>query len=240
MKQNPENEIIEKLTWQYEQLKQFNYILAHNLKVPFSNIMALSEELADESYSRDEHKRFITDLSRSVKQIQNILQELNQIIRINENTEEQKQLINFDELVEAIKTSINFIIEKKNAVIVTDFSGAPELNSNKSYVYSIFYNLIVNSLTYQKPDVSPCIRITSAISNKKLQIIFEDNGMGIDMKRDGAKLFGMFRRLNNNIEGQGLGLFITRTQVEALGGTIEVESELEKGTKFIITIKTND
>jgi hypothetical protein len=61
-----------------------------------------------------------------------------------------------------------------------------------------------------------------------------DNGIGIDMKKNGDKLFGMYKTFNNNPDARGIGLFITKNQIDAMGGKVEVESELGKGTSFKI------
>ena len=78
------------------------------------------------------------------------------------------------------------------------------------------------------------LRSKAALKKNKLQLIFTDNGMGIDLRKKGADVFGLYKRFHENIEGKGMGLYMVKTQIETLGGKINIESEENKGTKFII------
>jgi signal transduction histidine kinase len=106
--------------------------------------------------------------------------------------------------------------------------------SLKSYVYSIFYNLISNSIKYKKPDICPVIEIKSVRREDKIELLFKDNGRGIDLKKSGQHVFGLYKRFHWDVEGKGVGLFTVKTQVEALGGKISIKSEVNKGTEFKI------
>jgi hypothetical protein len=99
---------------------------------------------------------------------------------------------------------------------------------------SILYNLISNGIKYRSPERKPVIHITSSSNDQWVKIVVEDNGLGIDMEAFGSKLFGLYKRFHTHTEGRGLGLFLVKLQVEALEGTIEVESTLHKGTTFTI------
>ena len=101
---------------------------------------------------------------------------------------------------------------------------------------SIFYNLIINALKFSKPQQSPEIKIWSEIENDLIKIHFKDNGIGIDLNRYGDSIFGLYKRFNLNIEGKGLGLFMVKTQIEFLGGQIEVKSKINEWTEFIISL----
>ena len=91
----------------------------------------------------------------------------------------------------------------------------------KSYMHSIFYNLISNSLKYRKPDIAPVIEIRSRKLDDRIELYFKDNGIGIDMEKNGDMLFGLYKRFNQHIaEGKGMGLFMVKTQVETIGGKI--------------------
>jgi signal transduction histidine kinase len=97
------------------------------------------------------------------------------------------------------------------------------------------YNFISNAIRYSHPERNPEITIT--FSKKSNSLSIKDNGIGIDLKKNGSKLFGMYKTFTNNPESKGIGLFITKNQVEAMGGKIEVKSELNIGTTFIIYLK---
>jgi signal transduction histidine kinase len=101
-------------------------------------------------------------------------------------------------------------------------------------LYSVFYNLISNSIKYCQKGVSCIIAIKSKLEKNKLTLIFKDNGMGIDLEKKGDQVFGLYKRFHTNIDGKGVGLFMVKTQVEALGGKISITSGVNKGTTFKI------
>jgi signal transduction histidine kinase len=133
--------------------------------------------------------------------------------------------------------SLSNSIDKHRVRILSDFSEVDEIYSLRIYMYSIFYNLIGNSIKYGKPNVPPLIEIKSRKENGKIILTFKDNGLGIDMKTNGDKIFGLYRRFHSHVEGKGMGLFMVKTQVESLGGRITVASEVNKGTEFTLVFE---
>jgi len=149
---------------------------------------------------------------------------------------EKKEIVNLSQLVHNIQSGIQNLIRKEKVQINTNFTEVNEIMTLKSYLHSIFYNLISNSIKYRKPDVNPIIEITSAKRNGKLIITFKDNGTGIDLTKKGDEVFGLYKRFHQDIEGKGMGLFMVKAQVETLGGKISIMSETNKGTIFTIEI----
>ncbi|WP_333878800.1 ATP-binding protein, partial [Flavobacterium sp.] len=94
---------------------------------------------------------------------------------------------------------------------------------------------ISNAVRYSHPDRKPMISITYNEKNKALTIA--DNGIGIDLKKNGDNLFGMYKTFNSNPDAKGIGLFISKNQIDAMGGRIETQSEVNKGTTFTIFFK---
>lgn len=101
-------------------------------------------------------------------------------------------------------------------------------------MYSIFYNLISNSIKYKEPGRNPVIEISSNENENKTILTFKDNGIGIDLKLYGDKIFGLYKRFHYDVEGKGMGLFMVKTQVESLEGNITISSQLGRGTIFTI------
>ena len=212
-------------------LEQFAYIVSHNLRAPVANIIGLSEMLSYESLS-EEMNTVITGLTSASEKLDNVIVDLNEVLKIRNELSENKTRVYLPELVNDILASIKSMIEKENADIQFDFSEADELFTVKSYLHSIFYNLTTNAIKYKQPDINPIIKIRSCIQDNKMLITFIDNGMGIDLKANSEKVFGLYKRFHTHIEGRGLGLFITKTQVETLGGRISIDSAINKGTTF--------
>jgi signal transduction histidine kinase len=111
-----------------------------------------------------------------------------------------------------------------------------EIRTIPSYFESIMFNLITNAIKYKSPERNPVIEITAKRANSKTAILVSDNGIGIDLHKNKNKIFGMYKTFHGNNDAVGLGLFMTRNHVEALGGTIEVESEMGKGSTFKVVL----
>ena len=127
-------------------------------------------------------------------------------------------------------------IEATDARINADFSAATEISYIPAYLESIFQNLLTNSLKYRHPDRNPVIKCHTFKDGSNIYLTFEDNGLGIDLDRYGEELFGMYKTFHLNKDAKGIGLFITRNQIEALGGSIQVASVVNAGTKFSIKL----
>lgn len=214
-------------------LEQFSYIVSHNLRAPVANILGLTNLIEEENITAETKSRVIEGLSVSAKKLDDVIRDLNNILEIKHDVSERKELINFSHLVSDIKTSIAAMILKENAILISDFSEVSEILTIKSYFHSIFYNLISNSLKYRQLNVSPLIEIKSQLINNKIILLFKDNGLGIDLDIQYDNVFGLYKRFHiNSVEGKGIGLFMVKTQVEAIGGTINIKSEVNKGTEF--------
>ncbi|HTD41734.1 MAG TPA: PAS domain-containing protein [Mucilaginibacter sp.] len=218
-------------------LEKFAYIISHNLRAPVANIIGASSILNNIELSSADKEKLNRGINTSVMRLDEVINDLNQILQIKGGIDEIKETVLFSELVEHIKISIRNLIDKDNIEIKYDFSEANELFALKPYLYSIFFNLISNSVKYRRQEVHSTIEIQSRLQKNKIELVFSDNGMGIDLKKYGDQIFGLYKRFHSNIEGKGMGLFMVKTQVEMLGGKISVKSEENKGTEFKIEFK---
>jgi PAS domain S-box-containing protein len=216
-------------------LEQFTFIVSHNLRGPVVNILGISNILNTEFLDPEELKNFISSLCMSANSLDNVLKDLNTILQVKNDINEKKEQISFSTLVNEISVSIAKLLEKDNVTIIQNFTAINEIYSLRAFVYSIFYNLIINSVKYAQPNLPAKIEIKSEYKNGKTVLTFKDNGLGIDLNKNSNKVFGLYNRFHRHREGKGMGMFMTKTQVEALGGTIAIESEPLKGT--LITIK---
>ncbi|WP_189702513.1 PAS domain S-box protein [Subsaximicrobium wynnwilliamsii] len=215
-------------------LEQFSYMVSHNLRAPTANIIGFADILQDDSISSQEQKELLQGLSASVKGLDTIIKDINIILQVEREVHEKKEVIIFSKLVNDIMLSIGNLIYKHRVIINRDFSAVDEIYSLKVYIYSIFYNLISNSIKYSKPNEQPRIEIKSKKENGKIILTFKDNGLGIDLKTKADKIFGLYNRFHSHVEGKGMGLFMVKKQVESLGGKITVASEPNQGTEFTI------
>ncbi len=232
--ENERIKMISDIVQRNSDLEQFSYIVSHNLRAPTANIIGFAEILQDETLTPQEQEESLQGLSASIEGLDAVIKDINTILQTKREIHEKKVVVIFSKLVNDIIMSIGNLIDKHRVRIVSDFSEVDEIYSLRIYIYSIFYNLISNSIKYSKPNEQPIIEIKSKKENGKIIIIFKDNGLGIDMKTKGDKIFGLYNRFHSHVEGKGMGLFMVKTQVESLGGKISIASELNKGTEFTI------
>jgi PAS domain S-box-containing protein len=217
-------------------LEQFAFIVSHNLRAPVANIISLADTLYTWNQPPEGKEVFLDALSVSAKKLDEVVLDLNHILRITQRVNEQKQIVYFQQLVDEIKAALGDRIIRESIVIRTDFTKMMNTYALKSFLFNIFYNLIINSINFKQPFIPPVINISSRQENATFTLVFKDNGRGIDLKKHGKHIFGLYKRFDTSVEGRGLGLCMTKTQVETLGGAIRVESELNKGTTFIIEL----
>ncbi|GGD14860.1 PAS domain S-box protein [Flavobacterium orientale] len=215
-------------------LEQFTFIISHNLRAPTANIIGFTELLQDEMLTAEEQKELLYALSSSVAGLDAIIKDINGILQMKSDSNDKKEDLHFSKLVGDIRTTIEHLLEKHQVQLLVDFTEVDQIYTLKAYMHSIFYNLISNSIKYSRPDVSSRIEISTKFDNGKIILIFKDNGLGIDLKTKGDKVFGLYKRFHSHVEGKGVGLFMVKTQVEALGGIITIASEVNKGTTFTI------
>jgi PAS domain S-box-containing protein len=213
-------------------LEQFSYIISHNLRAPVANIIGLAEELARDQILRGENNLLTEYLVSSTKKLDTVIIDLNAILHVKREFIENKETIILSRLLEEVLTNIPNLIRDPKVKFITDFSAGDELWALKSFMHSIFYNLISNSIKYRQSGFNPVIEIKSERIGDKLIVSFTDNGIGIDLVKNKGQVFGLYKRFHNHVEGNGMGLFMVKTQIETLGGSISVESEVNRGTVF--------
>ncbi|PQJ10069.1 hypothetical protein CJD36_015330 [Flavipsychrobacter stenotrophus] len=228
--------IISDIVQRNKDLEQFSYIVSHNLRAPVANIIGLADVLVDDSLETDVRDSLMTDLSGSVKKLDSVIMDINYILQVKHTDSNQKEHVNLSAILSDIKLSVDNLIRSNDVQIITDFSAVDELFTLKSYLYSIIYNLVSNSIKYRRVNVAPVLHIASKMQGNKIALIFEDNGLGIDLLKRKDEMFGLYKRFHTHVNGKGMGLFMVKTQVESLGGTISVVSEVNKGTTFTIEL----
>jgi PAS domain S-box-containing protein len=227
--------ITEELIKRNKALEQFTYVISHNLRAPVANIRALTDILKESEHCTNEHD-LIEKMSLSVLNLDTIISDLNQILQIKQQQNSRKEQVNMHELMSSISLSIKNLIEQEHVSIQMEIDPGFLITAVRGYLYSIFYNLTLNSIKYRRKDAYPIIKIKCSVEGNDVLIGFQDNSKGIDLEKNGDALFGLYKRFDSTVEGKGLGLFMVKTQVEELGGQINVQSVLGVGTLFIIRL----
>ncbi|MEI6879918.1 MAG: PAS domain S-box protein [Bacteroidota bacterium] len=215
-------------------LEQFSYIVSHNIRLPVANIMGFAKILNSDNLDKADQKQFFNALITSIKNLDEVIVDLNDILQVRRDINEKKEKIVFSKLIQNIIDSIQDTINQVGAKIITNFDAIDEFYSIRSYMHSILYNLIINSIKYKQVDIPIIIQVKSELLQNKLILSVRDNGSGIDLTKNKDLIFGLYKRFHKKVEGKGMGLYMVKTQVESLNGKISIESEVNIGTEFKI------
>ncbi|TGK38774.1 sensor histidine kinase [Leptospira andrefontaineae] len=219
------------------QLLNYAHITSHNLRAPTSNLISLVE-LVEEAQSEEEVHSLVGKFKISVDYLQETLDSLVEVLKIQEGTRRKIETVRFDSILKKILRILEGQILETSAEVRFDFSALEEFEYDKTYLESILLNLISNSIKYRSSHRIPKIEIRTEIVEDKYLLIVEDNGLGIDLNKYQSKLFGLHKTFHRHPDARGVGLFLTKSQVEALNGRIYAESELDHGTKMIIELQS--
>jgi signal transduction histidine kinase len=213
-------------------LEEFTEIVSHNLRSPIGNVLSLLELLSKstDEKERDELNELIT---RSGKNILTSLDELNEVLKIKQDQQIEKQELSFETVYQRVRNMLHSKAVETGAEFHSDFQVGTIFYPN-IYLESILLNLLSNSLKYSDSRRKPQIKVKTYTENENLILSVEDNGLGIDLKRYGHQLFKLRKTFHNHPEGRGVGLFLVKNQIEALGGTISASSKKNEGTTFTI------
>lgn len=214
---------------QNDQLKNFAYVVSHNIRSHSSNISSLISFLKDEIHENT----YLDMLKSSSEKLSETIWNLNKVITTEEDIENKKEKVNIRNCIHSTMSVLQQQIDESKAKIIMNLE-VEEINSIPAYMDSIFINLLSNAIKYAKPDQPPIIEFSTYRNEFEFVIIIRDNGLGIDLDKYGDKIFGMYRKFHDLYDSQGLGLFIIKNQINLLNGNISVESDVGIGTEFKI------
>jgi signal transduction histidine kinase len=189
-------------------------------------------EFLSEASTQEEADAFINMLKSSTKQLDETIHNLNEIITINENVSKPKEKKYLRREIENTLEILSGLIIKEDVEIVNRVSPDEHIYVIASYLDSILLNLISNAIKYRSPKRKPMIELSSYDEGNYKVLEVKDNGLGLDLKKYGSKVFGMYKTFHGNEDARGFGLYITKTQIEAMGGKITLASEPDKGSTF--------
>jgi signal transduction histidine kinase len=220
-----------------QQLEQFAFIAAHNLRAPVARILGLGQLLGMLENTPEKKEEIYPKLIHTTQELDGVVKDLNTILDFRKSSELKLTEVDFATEVSKIRGMLEREITNAQAVITADFSQAETIRTVKPYLESILYNLISNAIKYRDPERTPVINVKTQRTPSEICLIVSDNGLGIDVTAFREKLFTLYSRFHTHLEGKGLGLYLVKTQVTALGGRIEIESEVNKGTTFKVWFK---
>ena len=221
---------------QNKRLLNFSYIVSHNLRSHSSNIESILN-LYEESDDPEERIKYIGMLDKVSAALNLTLYDLNEVVSIQSNLDLTVQHLKPKEYLESTLGLLKVEIEEKQARIYTSVPDAMQVKFNAAYMESVLLNLLTNSLRYSSPNRIPEIHIAGKKLGDRWMLEVKDNGIGIDLEKNRDKIFGLYKTFSNNPTARGVGLFITKNQIDAMDGSIMMESEPGEGTKVKVYFK---
>lgn len=218
-------------------LEQFTYVISHNLRGPLSRIQGLATILNMTS-NEVEMKDISGKMSMSTRDLDRVVQDLATITEIRNVNTRAFSLVNLTQTINHVIKLLEEEIKTAKALINVQL-GVTTIQSFTTYMESIFFNLISNAIKYKKQQTNPVIFVESSQKNNQIIIKISDNGIGIDLEKYGSSLFLPYKRFHHHVDGRGLGLYLVKSQVETLGGTLEINSRPDEGTTFTLTFSVN-
>src|SRR5690606_34398939 len=204
------------------------------LRAPVNNLISLLELLDLTKIEDEENLLYLEMLAKSVQRLKSTLNDQVDHLRENELLKPGLETVNLNEILHSIIDSLGSIIGNTGTVFETDFSETETLTVNKFYLHSIFLNLITNSIKYSQPGIPPVISIVSKRNETGTGLHFTDNGIGLDMEKNGNKVFGLHQMFTKHHDSKGIGLYLVKSYMNSLGGEVKVSSEKNLGTTFYL------
>lgn len=222
----------ENLQEKIAQLEYINRMIVHDLRGPAGNLKMLSGMLRRGDYIMPKEE-MLELVEVGAEELMTSLSEMLNIVRIPSGKDVPYDDCYLPEILDVVIGRLQGPIFESNASIEFDLS-VERVMYPKVYLESILYNFMSNALKYTRPDVIPCIRIGSHQEGSVISLRISDNGLGIDLDKNGHRLFKLNQVFHAGYDSKGIGLFITKAQVESLGGYIEVNSKVNEGTRFTV------
>ncbi len=216
-------------------LDNFIYTASHDLKAPISNIEGLVDSMLeniDEKVKANEEFRYILSLiNTSIQRFKTTIHDLTEITKVQKQIQDIVEELNCREVIEDVKFIIQDQIKASGALVTIDDSDCSHIRFSRKNFQSIVYNLISNAVKYRHPSRSAEVLVSMEYKDGFNILTVKDNGMGIG-ESNINKLFTMFKRFHDHVEGSGVGLYIVKRIIDNAGGKIEVESQVDIGTTF--------
>ena len=214
---------------QKNKLLNFAHIVSHNLKTQSGNISSLVHLKESNMVDDDEFFSYVNTVS---KELSSTIENLVELVRVQNNIDYDREEICVNSYLDKVLNILVDDIHKNKITIVNKIDEDFTVNFNKSYLESILLNLTSNAIKYSDSNKEAYIEYTQELVDGYSVLVVKDNGIGIDLEKHKEEVFGLYKTFHTNENSTGIGLHITKNQIESMGGKIEVESEVGAGTTF--------
>jgi signal transduction histidine kinase len=219
---------------QNHELFQFSYTVSHNLRGPVARLLGLAD-LAGNEHSPGEAKQTVHFINETAYELDQIVNDLINILELRNEHHHHRQAVSLEEEWLQAKSLLKDTL-RGNEEIVTNFKELPTILTVRSMLQNVLYNLLSNAIKFKSPERKLKIMATSRIQDGNAILEISDNGLGFNTEHHHEKIFKLYRRFHANVGGRGRGLYLIKIQVELLHGSVDVKSEVDKGTTFRVVL----
>jgi PAS domain S-box-containing protein len=231
------NLLLANLTKANNELKRLAYTSTHDLRSPVNSLLSALKMIDDKNIENEEVVELFDVVKQSTENLRHTLNKYVDALIQKKSLNIEVSQVSFTEALNTIQRSLRSLIIDTKTNLVADFAEADVVSFNKSYLESIFLNLISNSIKYAKPNTYPQISIKSQKVDGIVSLIFKDDGLGFDMEKDKDRIFGFNQTFHENKDSKGIGLYLVHNHLTNLGGHIVVDSRINEGATFSIAFK---
>jgi len=214
-----------------DKLVNFTHMISHNLKghaINYALMLDFLEEVEDEK----ERKNILEILKESTDHLSETIYDLREMVSIGKGVKAKRERVSINDFIFKAEQNLSGELQKSRAKIINEIPDTLKIKGYPIYLENIMTNFISNAVKFKKPNKIPLISIATEITKEHTIILIEDNGIGMNLKKKGSKLFRMGSSLGNDHESRGMGLYLAKYQIELMKGKIEVESKVNEGSVF--------
>ena len=232
-------ELISRLIKKSHNLEELAYVISHYLRGPVTQIMGLSDLYTDPK-SAPLQNEIIQRVNTASFEMDQVIRDLTEVLEQQADSGENLEELSLEEILHQAVDTLQDEWSEVSCKLHLNLEKDLVVKSRKFQLFNIIYTILCNSFQYRKPDSLLEITVKTKEKDHQAVMTFSDNGLGIDLKRFGNKIFKMYQRFNLDVDGAGIGLFIVKSQVEMFGGSICVDSSVGNGATFTVSLPLSE
>lgn len=218
-------------------LDNFIYTASHDLRAPIANIegllQALNYQLPPSVASEDQILPILGMMQGSVERFQKTINHLTDVTKLQKEQKQPTQTVDLAAVLEEVRLDLAPLMAATRATLQVEVGQCPTVSFSQKNLRSVLYNLLSNAFKYCHPDRPPVVLVRCRQTKGYAVLEVQDNGLGLDESQQ-ARLFGMFQRFHDHVDGTGIGLYMVKRMVENAGGRIQIQSQPGEGSTFTI------
>lgn len=212
------------------------YTISHNLNSYTGNIKLILD-IIDFEEDITEHKEMLGHMRSVSNDLNETMSNLFKIAYVQNNVNVTREPLNLNQYLEKVRRIVLGYRNENQLMFINNVPDSAFVNFNPAYLESVLLNFSTNALKYAHQDRMPVVEFDFFTESGTKVLSIKDNGQGIDLKRHGNSLFGLYKTFHTHENAKGFGLYISKYQIEAMNGRVDVESKVGEGSTFKIYFK---